>query len=189
MIPPSTMNDLKFACRQLLKNPGFTAVAVLTLALGIGVNTGVFSVISGLLIRPRVSKDPDSFVHLSPQYSYSGRDEEAGMPGAISLADFRAYRTATNSLSDLAGWAIQRIRIGTSAQQELAMLVTSNFFSIYGLERAKLGDSFLPTSAPHRGLLPWSCSARRSGGTSSEPILRSLAPPLISAAIRSRLWV
>ena len=56
------MNDLKFALRQLLKNPGFTAVAVLTLALGIGANTAIFTVISTLMLRSLPVKDPEELV-------------------------------------------------------------------------------------------------------------------------------
>ena len=52
------MNDLKFAIRQLLKNPGFTAVAVLTLALGIGATSTVFSLIQGVLLTPRRRNSP-----------------------------------------------------------------------------------------------------------------------------------
>jgi hypothetical protein len=54
------MNDLKFAFRQLLKNPGFTAVAVLTLALGIGANTAIFGVLNELLFKPLPVKAPDT---------------------------------------------------------------------------------------------------------------------------------
>ena len=56
------MNDLKFAIRQLLKNPGFTAVAVLTLALGIGANTTIFSFVTGVLLKPLPYPDSDRLV-------------------------------------------------------------------------------------------------------------------------------
>jgi putative ABC transport system permease protein len=58
------MTDLKFAFRQLLKNPGFTAVAVLTLALGIGANTAMFSIISGVLLKPLAYRDSEQIVTL-----------------------------------------------------------------------------------------------------------------------------
>jgi hypothetical protein len=61
------MNDLKFAFRQLLKNPGFTAVAVLTLALGIGANTAIFSVVNTVLLKPLPFDAPDRIIALGQQ--------------------------------------------------------------------------------------------------------------------------
>ena len=61
------MNDLRYAFSQLLKNPGFSAVAVLTLALGIGANTAIFSAVNALVLQPLPYKHPDQIVQVFSQ--------------------------------------------------------------------------------------------------------------------------
>ena len=83
------MNDLRFAFRQLLKNPGSTAVAVLTLALGIGANTAIFSVVNAVLLRPLSYPESDRLVWLSER-SPSFPTMSVSYPNFI---DWRAQQT------------------------------------------------------------------------------------------------
>src|SRR5712672_2173132 len=89
------MNDLKFALRQLLKNPGFTAVAVLTLALGIGANTAIFSVVDAVLLKALPYDDPGQLVQVweAPQ---PGKRNSVS-PGAF--LDWKEHAKVFDSLS------------------------------------------------------------------------------------------
>src|SRR6266404_5164146 len=90
------VRDIRSAIRSLLKRPGFTAVAVITLALGIGANTAVFSVINGLLLRPLHAERPDQLFAVS-------RGDGAGPPA--SYPDYQYYRDHNQVFSGLAAEA------------------------------------------------------------------------------------
>src|SRR3954464_3438570 len=92
------MNDLRFAFRQLLKNPGFTAVAVLTLALGIGANTAMFSVVNALLFRPLPFREPERLVWIANL----GR---GGLSGVTTrVVNFEEWRKLNKSFEDLGAY-------------------------------------------------------------------------------------
>ncbi|HMF27589.1 MAG TPA: ABC transporter permease, partial [Candidatus Cybelea sp.] len=129
------MNDLKFAFRQLRKSPGFTLVAVLTLALGIGANTAIFSVVEGVLLRPLPFPNAERLVRI-----YETLFENGARSATLNLSDrttarFREFRR--DIFEDVAGGtggdAVVSIKDGSPAQTVPAASVTYNFFDVLGL--------------------------------------------------------
>src|SRR5215470_9988510 len=93
--------DLRYGARMLLKQPGFTVVAVLTLALGIGANTAILSVINGLILRPLPVEKPGELV--AP---FWGGKKEAEVWGGLSYANYIDVRERNQSLSGLLVWSM-----------------------------------------------------------------------------------
>ena len=132
------MNDLKFAIRQLLKNPGFALVVVLTLALGIGANTTVFSITNGLLLRPLPVREPERLVALFTTY-----EKQSGLNGT-SHPDYRDLRDRNDVFEGLAGHFYFPMAIRTADQAEVVMghVVSWNYFEVLGVSPA-IGRAFL----------------------------------------------
>jgi len=132
--------DLKFALRQLRKSPGFTFVAVLTLALGIGLNTAIFSLINDLFLRGLPFKEPQRLVHM-----YSNARERNLLELAISVPRFEHYRESQTIFD---GFGAENVSAFTltglgDAVQVLGGQVTSNYFDVLGV-RPLRGRNFLP---------------------------------------------
>jgi putative ABC transport system permease protein len=133
------MNDLRFAFRQLLKNPGFTAVAVLTLALGIGSNTAIFSIVSSVLFRPLPFKDPDRLVTVWERSVKKGYEmNHAG------VATFLDWKRQNNAFASMAAFGIdQGLNLTGDHEPErvTAVPVSANLFDVLGVNPT-LGRTF-----------------------------------------------
>jgi putative ABC transport system permease protein len=135
--------DLRFALRLIRRTPALSIATVVTLALGIGLNAGVFTVLSGLMLRPRVTVSPDSFVHLQP--AYTGTNVPRMESPQFSTRDYLALRDRTTTLSSVTAWTVRGTRIGERAPfRELTLLVSCGFFEVYGLDRFERGRGFRP---------------------------------------------
>ena len=134
------MNDIRFAYRKLRKSPAFTAIAVITLALGIGLNTTIFSLINDLFLRGLPFKEPSRVVH------FYGGDKSRGLEdigiGAPRFDHFRDGQTICESLAGENFFAFTLTGLG-DAVQIFGGRLTSNYFDVLGV-RPILGRNFLP---------------------------------------------
>src|SRR5437588_7919345 len=134
------MNDLRYALRMLLKSPGFSFIAIATLALGIGLNTSIFSLINDLFLRDLPFKEPARVVHM-----YSNARERKLLELAISAPRFQHYREAQTIFDGFGAenvFAFTLTGLGDPVQI-FGGRVTANYFDVLGVRPVR-GRNFLP---------------------------------------------
>lgn len=140
LYPNGVIRDLAYGFRTMRKARLLSIAVTLTLAIGIGINAGVFTIINGILFRPRTNAEPATFARLYGQYWSQGSPRE--FAGTFSRAAYRAIRRRSESLAELAAWRADRVLIGEESTGTLAMEVSCNFFSVYRLKDPFLGRLF-----------------------------------------------
>ena len=131
--------DLRYGARMLVKQPGFTLIAVLTLALGIGANTAIFSLVNGILLRPLPYREPDRLVRLIQASPMLGLET-----WGVSQADFAAYFEQNRSFETLALSTNGGVNLTGEGEPERLLMTnaTADFFKVFGVNPT-LGRTFL----------------------------------------------
>jgi len=157
--------DLRYAVRMLAKSPGFTAVAILTLALGMGANTAIFTVVYGVLLRPLPFPEPDHIVQLAE--SYQAQSDEMD----VSWNELEHLREYGQLFEHIAGYTDVGFNLatGNEAEHVRGVPASAGYFQVLGVHPA-LGRDFLPEEdrgdGQHVAILTHSLWMRRLGGDS-----------------------
>lgn len=134
------IQDIRYGIRGLWHNPGFAIIAVISLALGIGANTAIFSLINTVLLRPLPYQEPDRLVMVWEDASFAGFPQNT--PAPANYADWKAQNQTFEDMAALAQRSFNLTGDGDPERLD-AYAVTANFFPILGVKPA-LGRSFLP---------------------------------------------
>lgn len=157
------VRDLRFALRVLWKSPSFTIVALSALALGIGANTAIFTVVNAVLLRPLPFKDPERLVMVLEESPRTGK------PNVINPQNFKDWERRNRSFENMAAYIDTTVNLTGDKQPEevYGAYVTRQFFPVLGVQ-PMLGRNFLPEEdVPGRGqavLLSYGLWQRRYGG-------------------------
>ena len=161
------IGDLRYALRQLRKSPGFTFVAVLTLALGIGANTAIFSVVDAVLLHPLAFKDPSRLVAVWETNKQAGT--ETNLRNEVAKGNFYDWRAQNQVFEQIAAIAYANFNLTGVSQPERIQgaLVSYNFFQTLGVQPA-LGRVFAAAEekadAPRVAVISYGLWQRRFGG-------------------------
>lgn len=158
--------DVRYGVRMLVRNPGFTAVVVMILAVGIGANTAIFSVVNGTLLRPLPYLHPEQLVQIKREMI---KDTQREVSDSIGEAQFRAWQRDSRALASLVGYNRTEATLlgGERAERVQCGKVTAGFFSLLGVQ-LPLGRAFLPgedqPGAPPTAILTHDLWQRCFGG-------------------------
>jgi len=158
-------DDLRYAVRQYLREPGVTIVLLATMALGIGANTGVFSILNGL-VRPLAARSPEQLVVIAADT----KGDETGLRWRFSYQALQDFRNQTGKFSDVFAYSprLGGLAFGTKTTQFMYSAITGNYFSALGIQPAA-GRLLEPgegenEGAPREVVLGYSFWQRRFGG-------------------------
>jgi putative ABC transport system permease protein len=189
--------DLRYGARGLLRQPTFTLVAVVTLALGIGANTALFSVINAVLLRPLPLPDPERVVRLFETFEPAGET-------AVSVPNLRDWRQQSTTFEGMAAYesAAFNLNRGDGAQRLSGLKVEAGYFDVLGV-RARLGRTFLKgeDEAGNDAVVVLSDALWREGFGADPGVVGStiplngqkytvvgVMPPSLSAVTRAQVW-
>ena len=132
--------DIKYAVRMLVRKPGFSVVAIVTLGLGIGANTAIFSLVNGILLRSLPYKSAERLVWIWGTNPKNDIEHETA-----SLPDYHDWKTQSQSFEEMGGYANTRLTLTGNGEPErfAAAYVTDGFFDVLGAE-AEVGRTFAP---------------------------------------------
>jgi macrolide transport system ATP-binding/permease protein len=157
--------DLRYGARMLLKRPGFTLIAVITLALGIGANTAIFSLVNTALLRPLPVEQPNQLVSINSVFSNGTQT----LP-VVSYPNYRDFRDRNNLLNGMLAYRFVPVNLSRDSVNERVWgyLATGNYFEVLGVKPA-LGRFFTPEDDKASGahpiaVLTYDCWQKRFAG-------------------------
>jgi predicted permease len=158
------LQDIRFGFRQLMKQRGFAVLAIISMALGIGANTSIFSLVDTALLRPLAVKEPSQLVEL---YGTLHNGAEWSLQSYLNYKDYRDRNTVFSGLC-VYRVVVSGLTVNNSSQRVWGYLVSGNYFDVLGV-KPMLGRSFLPeedqTPDSHPvAVISYNCWQRRFGG-------------------------
>jgi hypothetical protein len=164
------IQDLRYGARMLLKQPGFTLIAVLTLALGVSVNTAIFSVVNGVLLRPLPYPEPERIVRLFETVSRSAMPSDRM---EVAPANYLDWQAQAQSFSGMAAYGFGELPLAGGGEAEVVQgaYVSHQLFSVLGVKPAPSGNRF------GRLIPAWRLQRYKRCRRSRQPRSRSGASP------------